>query len=149
MVGLGIEPGGSGDRTLFQIPLADLTNGPTNYTWDYYYGPTSAWATKVLNSGAELGANPDGIAFDPTNGDLYMSGDGTGIYKYGRTSAVRGDLIPGTGDGFLNGLGYDMAFQTTTKVISDAPAPLPLLGVGTGFAFTRRLRRRIKASRHV
>jgi hypothetical protein len=94
-----------------------------------------------------LGANPDGIAFDPTNGDLYMSGDGTGVYRYGRTTAVRGPLIADTGDGNLNGLGYDLAFQTTTTSIEVAvPGPLPVLGVGTSWAFSRRLRRRIKAS---
>ena len=62
--------------------LSQLTNGTDDaYTWDYFGGSASAWSTKNLQSGTEIGDNPDGIAFDPTNGDLYMSGDGTGIYS--------------------------------------------------------------------
>lgn len=149
MIGLGIEPG-STDRTLFQIPQAILEDGlNTEYTWDYYGGAASAWATHVLNSDSQLGDNPDGIAFDPTNGDLYMSGDGTGVYQYDRVTAVRGALIPGTGDGSLNGLGYDLAFQTTTSSIHGVPGPLPILGIGTALAFSRRLKRRIKASTQI
>lgn len=71
LVGLGIEPGSS-DRTLFQIALSLLTDGIDNaYVWDYFGGGASAWSTKVLDISTELGGNPDGIAFDPTNGDLY------------------------------------------------------------------------------
>lgn len=149
MIGLGIEPG-STDRTLFQIPRAILEDGvDTSYAWDYYGGSASPWATQVLNSGSQLGGNPDGIAFDPTNGDLYMSGDGTGIYQYDRVTAVRGALIPGTGDGSLNGLGYDLAFQTTTSSINSVPGPLPIFGVGSALAFSRRLKRRIKESSRI
>ncbi len=129
LVGLGIEPG-SADRTLFEIPSALVLTGIGNlYTWNYYGGPTSAWATKKLDIGSELGGNPDGLAFDPTNGDLYMSGDGTGVYGYGRTTATRGGLIAGTGDGSLNGLGYDLAFQTRDVPIGSVPLPgtLPLV----------------------
>lgn len=133
LVGLGIEPG-STDRSLFQITLSLLTDGTDDlYAWDYFGGSSSAWSTKKLDTGTELGGNPDGIAFDPTNGDLYMSGDGTGIYAYNRTTAVRGALIASTGDGSLNGLGYDLAFQTREQTI---PVPEPeslalmLLGVG-------------------
>lgn len=113
LVGLGIKPGPSGDRTLFEIPSA-LVLSPTNeaYTWAYYGGATSAWSTKNLMT--ELGPNPDGMAFDPTNGDLYMSGDGTGIYKYDRITAVRASLVAGTGNGSLQGIGWDLAFQTRT-----------------------------------
>lgn len=129
LVGLGIEPGSS-DRTLFEIPSATVLTGIGNaYTWSYYGGASSAWATKMLNFGTELGGNPDGLAFDPTNGDLYMSGDGTGVYAYDRTSAVRGALIAGTGDGALNGLGFDLAFQTRDAPIGSIPLPgtLPLV----------------------
>jgi DNA-binding beta-propeller fold protein YncE len=140
LVGLGIEPG-TGDRTLFQVALGDLTDGVDNgVVWDYYGAPGSAWETKVLNSGSELGGNPDGIAFDPTNGALYMSGDGTGIYAYDRTTAVRGALIPGTGDGFLNGLGYDLAFQTREAPIPE-PGTLALLLAGAGVLGGNRRRR--------
>lgn len=141
LVGLGIEPGSS-DRTLFQIMLGVLTDGIDNaYTWDYFGGSGSAWSTKVLNTGSELGGNPDGLAFDPTNGDLYMSGDGTGIYHYSRTTAVRGALIPGTGDGFLNGLGFDLAFQTLEQPLP-APGTLGLMLAGLGIVAGRILRRR-------
>ena len=123
LVGLGIEPG-STDRTLFEIPSLTVLAGVGNpYTWSYYGGATGAWSTKKLDDGSELGGNPDGLAFDPTNGDLYMSGDGTGIYNYGRVTAVRGTLIAGTGDGALNGLGFDLAFQTR-----EAPIGVPLPG---------------------
>jgi hypothetical protein len=131
LVGLGIEPGSS-DRTLFEVALGLLTDSIDNaYTWDYFGGSGSPWATTVLNTGSELGGNPDGIAFDPTNGDLYMSGDGTGIYAYNRSTAVRGALIAGTGDGFLNGLGYDLAFQTRTSPIPE-PGTLALMFIGFG-----------------
>lgn len=137
LVGLGIEPG-STDRTLFEIPAATVLTGVGNpYTWAYYGGAATAWATKVLNIGTQLGGNPDGLAFDPTNGDLYMSGDGTGVYAYNRTSAVRGGLIAGTGDGSLNGLGFDLAFQTREVPIGNVPLPgtlalalLALAGLG-------------------
>lgn len=123
LVGLGIEPG-STDRTLFEVPAALVLLGTSNpYSWSYFGGPSGAWSTKVLNDATELGGNPDGLAFDPTNGDLYMSGDGTGVYSYSRSTAVRGALIAGTGDGFLNGLGFDMAFQTR-----EAPIGIPVPG---------------------
>lgn len=142
LVGLGIEPGSS-DRTLFEIPAAKLVGTGNLYAWAYFGGAAGAWSTKVLNTGSEIGGNPDGIAFDPTNGDLYMSGDGTGVYGYDRVTAARGALIPGTGDGALNGLGFDLAFQTR-----DTPIPLPatlcLVMVGLG---TLVLRQRAIASR--
>lgn len=123
LVGLGVEPGTS-DRTLFEIPAALALFGTSNaYTWNYYGGPSGAWASKVLNLGSEIGGNPDGLAFDPTNGDLFMSGDGTGVYAYDRVTGVRGALIAGTGDGALNGLGFDLAFQTR-----DAPIGIPSPG---------------------
>ncbi|MFM9103270.1 MAG: hypothetical protein ACKOPS_18840, partial [Cyanobium sp.] len=140
LIGLGIEPGSS-DRTLFEIPSALVANGVADiYSWTYYGGNSSAWATNQLNSGSELGGNPDGIAFDPTNGDLYMSGDGTGIYPYDRLTAVRGALIPSTGDGMLNGLGYDLAFQTKQN-FNEVPAPLSIMAVSSAFGSVRTLRR--------
>ncbi len=141
LIGLGIEPGSS-DRTLFEIPLAVATSAANDaYTWSYFGGPSGAWSTKKLDTGTELGGNPDGLAFDPTNGDLYMSGDGTGIYAYDRTTAVRGALIAGTGDGALNGLGFDLAFQTR-EVAINAPIPgtVPLLLAGLGILALRRRR---------
>lgn len=142
LVGLGIEPGSS-DRTLFEIALSLLTDNIDNaYTWNYYGGSGSAWSTKVLNTVSELGGNPDGIAFDPTNGDLYMSGDGTGIYNYNRTTAVGGALITGTGDGSLNGLGFDLAFQTREQPITvPEPGSLALMLVGVS-VLTWQYRRR-------
>ena len=140
LIGLGIEPGSS-DRTLFEIPAAIVANGVADvYTWAYFGGSSSAWATKKLDTSSELGGNPDGIAFDPTNGDMYMSGDGTGIYAYDRVTAVRGPLITSTGDGFLNGLGYDLAFQTKEN-FNQVPAPLPIMAVGSAFGSIRTLRR--------
>lgn len=121
LVGIGIEPG-STDRTLFEIPQAIAINSVNGvYTWAYYGGPGSPWALKQLdNSSTDLGGNPDGVAFDPTNGDLYLSGDGTGIYAYDRNTAVRGAVIPLTASSYLNGLGYDLAMQAL-----DAPIPTP------------------------
>ncbi len=139
LVGLGIEPG-STDRTLFEIPIAIATSAANEtYAWSYFGGGSSAWSTKKLDIGSELGGNPDGLAFDPTNGDLYMSGDGTGIYAYGRTTAVRGALIPGTGDGSLNGLGFDLAFQTREEALGvPLPGTLALLLSGLGLLAMRR-----------
>ena len=133
LVGLGVEPG-STDRTLFEIPALTVLTGTSNpYTWSYYGGALGAWSTKKLDVGTELGGNPDGLAFDPTNGDLYMSGDGTGIYIYDRTTALRGALIADTGDGNLNGLGFDLAFQTRDAPIGvPSPGTLWLLLVGLG-----------------
>lgn len=131
LVGLGIKPG-STDRTLFQVLLSQVTNGTDDaYTWDYFGGSSSAWSTKNLQNSSEIGGNPDGIAFDPTNGNLYMSGDGTGIYAYNRATGARGALLPGTGDGSLNGLGFDLAFQTRVDTI---PEPTSLALVALGFA---------------
>lgn len=143
LIGLGIAPGSS-DRKLFQIDLGLLTDGVDNvYAWDYFGGASSAWSTKVLNTSSEIGGNPDGLAFDPTNGDLFLSGDGTGIYAYNRSTAARGALIPGTGDGSLNGLGFDLAFQTREQVIAVVPEPGSLALVLVGFgALVGRIRRK-------
>ena len=139
LVGLGVEPGSS-DRTLFEIPSLTVLTGVGNpYSWSYYGGALGAWSTKKLDVGTELGGNPDGLAFDPTNGDLYMSGDGTGIYIYDRTTAVRGALIAGTGDGALNGLGFDLAFQTREAPIGvPSPGTLWLLLAGLGAMVMRQ-----------
>ena len=138
LVGLGVEPGSS-DRTLFEIPAAKLVGTGNLYTWAYFGGPAGAWSTKILNDGSEIGGNPDGLAFDPTNGDLYLSGDGTGVYGYDRITAARGALIPGTGDGALNGLGFDLAFQTRDAPISiPLPATLCLVMLGLGALVLRQ-----------
>jgi len=41
---------------------------------------------------------------------------------------------------------YDSNEFFISDVIVEAPAPLPLIGTGAAFAWTRRLRRRIKAT---
>ena len=125
LVGLGIQPDGT-TRTLFEIAAVLLSDGIDNADTWHYFGGTSPWTTKVLNSSNELGSNPDGIAFDPTNGNLFMSGDGTGVYSYDRNTAVRGTLIAGTGDGNLNGLGFDLAYQTRKTTIPE-PGTLALV----------------------
>lgn len=127
LVGIGIEPG-STDRTLFEIPQAVALNSVNGtYTWSYFGGASSQWATTQLNNAfTDLGGNPDGVAFDPTNGDLYLSGDGTGIYAYDRTTALRGTVLAGTASSYLNGLGYDLAMQALDAPIP-TPASLPLV----------------------
>ena len=139
LVGLGIQPDGT-TRTLFEIAAALLSDGVNNADTWHYFGGTSPWTTKVLNSSSELGSNPDGIAFDPTNGNLFMSGDGTGIYSYDRNTAVRGALIAGTGDGSLNGLGYDLAYQTIETTIPEPGTfALVLAGCCSLLLFRRRV----------
>lgn len=136
LVGLGIQPNGS-TRTLFEIASSLLTNGVDDAdTWHYFGGLTSAWAAKALDTNTELGGNPDGIAFDPTSGDLFMSGDGTGIYSYGRNTAIRGNIIPGTATSYLNGLGFDLAAQTI-----EVPEPGTVILVFVGFLASLSVRR--------
>ena len=137
LVGLGIEPG-TNHRKLFQIPQSLVLTGTNNlYNWQYFGGAASAWATRALEPSNELGANPDGIAFDPTNGDLFLSGDGDGVHSYNRTTSLKGASLVASGAD-----GWDLAFQTTV-VPSAVPEPgiMGLLigsGVGAGFLLRRR-----------
>jgi len=138
LVGIGIVPDGSGRRSLFQIPAAITANGINdNYTWEYFGGNSSPWATIDLgnpsNPSGPLGANPDGVAFDPTTGDLYLSGDGEKFSLWDRINAKLTNYIFDS-SGSDTGMGFDLAFQTVPE-----PASLSLIGmVAGGFVFIRR-----------
>ena len=93
LVGIGIVPDGSGHRSLFQISAAIATNGVNdNYSWEFFGGNASPWVSLDLGSPTNtlgpLGSNPDGVAFDPTNGDLYLSGDGEKFSLWDRSNAM-------------------------------------------------------------
>ena len=131
LVGLGYRPGDQAPA-LFEIPqaLALGTNGA--YNWTYYHGNGSPW------DAALPGLPADGIAFDPTNGHLYMSSDADGIYEYDAATAVFLSQVPNTA-----GIGWDLAFQTREVATNDAPEPgsLALFGLAmAGLAASRRRR---------
>jgi hypothetical protein len=128
LVGIGIVPDGTGRRSLFQVPGSIATNGVNDiYAWEYYGGNSSPWASIDLGSPTNplgpLGPNPDGVAFDPTNGDLYLSGDGENFSIWNRSTAVLVNYLPIGGPD--TGLGFDLAFQTVPE-----PGALVLLGLG-------------------
>jgi hypothetical protein len=129
LVGIGIVPDGSGRRSLFQISAAITANGINdNYTWQYFGGNSSPWATIDLgnpsNPGGPLGPNPDGVAFDPLTGDLYLSGDGEKFSLWDRNTATLTNYIMDS-SGMDTTMGFDLAFQTTPE-----PASLALLALG-------------------
>jgi len=130
LVGIGIVPDGSGRRSLFQIAPSITNNGINdNYTWQFFGGNSSPWASIDLgnpftNPGGPLGPNPDGVAFDPTNGDLYLSGDGEKFSLWNRnTATLTSYLLDSSGTDTT--MGFDLAFQTVPE-----PATLSLLGFG-------------------
>jgi len=141
LVGIGIVPDGSGRRSLFQIPVSVATNGVNdNYTWEYYGGNSSPWATIDLGSPTNptgpLGPNPDGVAFDPITGELYLSGDGEKFSLWDRNAATLTNYILDS-SGADTGMGYDLAFQTTPE-----PATLFILMAAGLPALLKRRRRR-------
>jgi hypothetical protein len=124
LVGMGYVPGsGNSIASLYQIRANIATNGINdNYTWEFYGGNSSPWAS--INLMNYLGTNPDGVAFDPTNGDLYLSGDGEKFSLWDRnTATVLNYIVDSSGKD--SGMGTDLAFQTVPE-----PATIALLAIG-------------------
>lgn len=138
LVGIGIAPDGTNRRSLFQIQASIATNGINdNYVWEYFGGNSSPWASIDLgnpfdNPTGPLGPNPDGIAFDPTNGDLYLSGDGEKFSLWNRNAATLTNYLLDS-SGADTGMGFDLAFQTVPE-----PATLVLLMLGGMAALGKR-----------
>ncbi|MCC6126355.1 MAG: PEP-CTERM sorting domain-containing protein [Pirellulales bacterium] len=129
LVGIGIVPDGTGRRSLFQIPGNLAMNGVNdNYTWEYFGGNSSPWATVDLgsptNPSGPLGPNPDGVAFDPTTNALYLSGDGEKFSAWNRSAATLTNYILSGGQD--TGMGFDLAYQQAVP----EPATWTLLGMG-------------------
>jgi len=74
LIGEGIDS--TGTHGLYTIPRSIVLTG-TNQVFPYT--PWSAVALTVERM--------DGVAFDPTNGDLFLSGDAQGVYRVTRTGA--------------------------------------------------------------
>ena len=110
LVGIGIVPG-STRRSLFQIPASLATNGVNDvHAWEFFGGNASLWASSSLDLRSYLGENPDGVAFDPTTSEMYLSGDGEKFSLWDRVNAVPLNYLPiGGAD---TGMGFDLAFQT-------------------------------------
>ncbi|MBC7526304.1 MAG: PEP-CTERM sorting domain-containing protein, partial [Chthonomonadaceae bacterium] len=132
----------------FQIPANNASDGINdNYVWEYFGGNASPWSTIDLgnpstNPNGPLTGNPDGVAFDPTTGDLYLSGDGSRFSLWNRNNATLTNYILQGGND--SGMGVDLAFQQKVKP-QDVPEPSSLLslaiGVGALFGFARRKRK--------
>jgi hypothetical protein len=124
LVGMGYVPGsGLSVASLYQIPANIATNGVNDiYTWEFFGGNSSPWSH--INLMDYLGTNPDGVAFDPTNGDLYLSGDGERFSLWDRSTASLLNYIMDAG-GQDSGMGTDLAFQTVPE-----PSALLLLASG-------------------
>ena len=103
LVGSGYGPGPNPHLTMYRIPRAIVLNS-VGTVWPFeYLGP--AWATFSTVS-SQFG---DGIAFDPVNGDLYLSGDrlrGPPV-RPERGLRISTGPIPGSA-----GLGWDLDAQT-------------------------------------
>lgn len=144
LVGIGIVPG-SDRRSLFQIPANLVTNGVNDvHTWEFFGGNSSPWAAAGFDLRTPLGPNPDGIAFDPTTNELYLSGDGEEFSLWDRANAVVINTLPIGGPD--TGMGFDLAFQTGVEgggaipTVSEwglAVLALSLL-IGSKIAFARR-----------
>lgn len=135
LVGIGIVPDGSGRRSLFQIPGALAMNGINdNYSWEYFGGNSSPWASADLgsptNTSGPLGPDPDGVAFDPTTGGLYLSGDGERFSLWNRSAATLTSYLVNSGGD--TGMGYDLAFQQTRDPVVPEPSSLLALLSGMG-----------------
>ena len=124
LIGMGYVPGsGQSVASLYQIPANIATNGVNDsYKWEFFGGNSSPWAS--INLMNYLGTNPDGVAFDPTNGDLYLSGDGEKFSLWNRNTATLTNYIMDS-SGMDSGMGTDLAFQTVPE-----PATMCLLGLG-------------------
>lgn len=130
LVGMGYVPGsGQSVASLYQIPANIATNGVNDsYAWEFFGGNSSPWSH--INLMNYLGTNPDGVAFDPTNGDLYMSGDGQSFSLWDRNNATVTSYIVDA-NGLDSQMGTDLAFQTV-------PEPASLLLLGVAGLFLRR-----------
>ncbi|MBI2759965.1 MAG: hypothetical protein HYX51_00875 [Chloroflexi bacterium] len=129
MVGIGIAPDGSGRRTLYTVPGGLMQNGIDDaVAWQYFGGLGGGWDTLDLRN--LLGGNPDGIAFDPATGLIYLSGDGDNFSVWNRN----GTLLSYITNGY--GVGWDLAFAQAVP----APSVAGLLALGSAAALRRRRR---------
>ena len=129
LVGIGIVPDGSGRRSLYRVAGGLMQNGIDDaITWDYFGGPGGGWDTLDLRT--SLGGGPDGIAFDPATGLIYLSGDGDNFSVWNRSGTLLAYI---TND---LGVGWDLAFAQAVP----APSAAALLAAGGAVALRRRRR---------